>query len=395
MSKFFIRLIPLLMALSLVMGSAVAASKEESTVFTQEMIDRSLTGIGNTERLHRAIDKARRGEQVTIAYLGGSITEGALAQPQQTKCYAFVSAKLFAQKFMQDSKQLMYVNAGISGTPSLLGITRLQQDVLSKKPDIVFVEFAVNDATDAPSREVYESLVRKLLTSETQPAVILLFTLMNSGYSAQAHMQAIGEHYDLGMVSVRDAVQPQINLGKMTWADYSTDYAHPTTEGHAFIADLIGHYFDKAAATEPVPYQMPEEARYGKCWEGLTNIVKDDAAILSQGSFPHGPASCYTYRSGWVHRAAKGGTEPLVLQVNGARMTLAFKQEKSLNCATAEVWVDGKLKTKLPGYAENAWGNVVTEAIFLGESGPHRVELRISEEDANKNFTLLGIGVAP
>ncbi len=386
------KLLALLLAMLLLCTVAGAETKEENTVFTQEMIDRSLTAVGNTQRLHRAIDKARNGENVVIAYLGGSITEGALAKPQLTKCYACVSAQLFAEKYMPDAKQLTYVNAGISGTPSLLGITRLEQDVLSKRPDIVFVEFAVNDANDVGSRIVYESLVRKILNSETQPAVILIFTLLDSGYSCQPHMQQVGAQYDLGMISVRDAVQPQINAGKMTWRDYSSDYAHPTTEGHAFIADLIGNYFDHAEKTAPVPYTVPENYVFGKSWEGLTNILSGDAAIASVGSFPYGTASCYSYRSGWVHAS---GTEPLVLQVEGDRMTFAFKQEKTTACGTAEVWVDGKLVTKLAGYGPNAWGNVVTEKVMLGNRGPHTVELRMAEGDADKRFTLLGIGLVP
>ena len=41
------------------------------------MISKSLLNIGNNRRLKAAIDKARKGEDVTIAYIGGSITQGA------------------------------------------------------------------------------------------------------------------------------------------------------------------------------------------------------------------------------------------------------------------------------------------------------------------------------
>lgn len=206
MSKLVFSLLSLLLSAAILTGAAA-----EESVFTQEMVERSLYSVGNTQRLHRAIDKAQAGEKVSIVYLGGSITEGASAVPQQTNCYAYRSAQLFAEKFMKDASRLEYHNAGISGTPSLLGITRCQQDVLDCKPDIVFVEFAVNDSTDDTSRMVYESLVRKLLQSETQPAVVLVITLMNSGYSAHVHMKQVGKHYDLGVVSVYDAVQIQIN----------------------------------------------------------------------------------------------------------------------------------------------------------------------------------------
>ncbi|MBE5804257.1 MAG: SGNH/GDSL hydrolase family protein [Clostridiales bacterium] len=391
MNKTFSRILSFALSGALLLGSASAA---EESVFTRQMVERSLYQTGNTQRLHKAIDKARAGEKVSMVYLGGSITEGALAQPQQTHCYAALSARLFAEKFMADPAQLEYHNAGISGTPSLLGVTRCEQDVLAYKPDIVFVEFAVNDSSDANAQMAYESLVRKLLNSETQPAVVLVLTLMSGGYSAHVHMKQIGKHYDLGVVSVYDAIKPQLDMKLMAWSDYSSDYAHPTTEGHAFIADLIGYYFDQAAATEPTDYVIPVEARYSKSLENLRNIRQGDPAIITGGSFPYTNVTCYSYTKGWRHSSLADSNDPLVLQVTGAYMTIAIKQEPNQLCGKAEVWVDGHLKTTLAGYAENAWGNVVTELIPLGENTAHTVEIRMAADNVNKYFSLLDIAVA-
>lgn len=387
------RWIAALLCCLLALGIA-SAEAEEETGFTRKMLERSLVSVGNTERIQRAIEKAKRGEQVTIAYLGGSITEGAQAQPQATKCYAYLSAQRFADLFMPDPSQLNYVNAGISGTPSVLGITRLEQDVLSKRPDIVFVEFAVNDSNQPLYQGVYESMVRKLIASETQPAVILIFTFTENGYSCQPHMQQVGKHYGLGMVSVRDAVQTQIILGKMKWSDYSGDYTHPNTAGHTFIADAIGYYFEQAAATAAEPYEMPVEARYGKAFETLKNVREGDAAIVSAGSFAYMPDRCYSYDRGWKHLPA-AGNRPLTLQLECSRLIVAFKQEKTGRGA-CEVWVDGKLVKTLPGSADNAWGNIVTEIIPLGEeSAMHTIEFRMAAKDVLRTFTVLDVGYVP
>ncbi len=389
------KLLLLLLICALLIPAALADSKEADSVFTEAMLKNSLVSVGNTERLQAVLTRAREGEEITIVYLGGSITEGALAQPQSTRCYAYLSAHAFADKYMPDPTRLRYVNAGISGTPSVLGITRLEQDVLSKDPDIVFVEFAVNDNNQTPYRIVYESMVRKLLMSDSQPAVVLIFTFMESGYSCQPHMQQVGNHYDLGMISVKDAVQPQITLGNISWSDYSSDYTHPNTAAHAFIAEMIGYYFDQAAATPAEPWVMPETARYGKSWENLTNIAEGDARIVSLGSFVWGPDRCYSYKMGWKHLAALGGTEPMVIEAECSRFTVAFKQEKTAARGACEVWVDGKCVKVLPGQADNAWGNIVTEIIELGvESAPHTIEFRMAEGDEGKSFTILGIGIA-
>ena len=372
------------------------AAMADDSVFTDSMLNNSLVSVGNTERVQAAIEKARQGEEVTIVYLCGSITEGALAQPQQTRCYAYLSAHDFAQKYMPDPRKLHYVNAGISGTPSVLGITRLEQDVLRHEPDIVFVEFAVNDSNQMPYRIVYESMVRKLLADECQPAVVLIFTFTETGYSCQPHMQQVGKHYDLGMISVKDAIQPQISLGKITWRNYSSDYTHPNTAGHRFIADMIGNYFAKAEATPAQPWTMPATVKYGKAWENLENLASEDERIASMGSFVWGPDRCYSYKMGFKHLAALGGNDPMVIQAECSRLTLAFKQEKDGNRGSLEVWIDGKLTKTFPGRADNAWGNIITEIIEIGvESAMHTIELRMAEGDEGKNFTVLDIGLVP
>lgn len=394
-TKVFKRTLALLSALALLTATSGMAETAARSVFTHTMVERSLLAVGNTERFHKAVEKARSGEKVTIAYLGGSITEGALAQPQPTSCYAYLSARHFAEKYMQDVSQLNYINAGVSGTPSLLGITRLEQDVLCHHPDLVFVEFAVNDSGDLISQGVYESLLRKLLNSETQPAVILLFTVLSGGHSCQEHMSMLGRHYNLGMISVKDAIWPEIQQGTMAWSDYSPDYAHPTTKGHAFLADLIDYYYDQALATEPEAYALPRFVRISNQLEGLENIRHGDERILSVGGFPHAQLTCYTYRQGWWHKGALDGAEPMRLVVEGSCMTAAFKQMKDGSWGTAEVWVDGECKAALLGYSAEAWGNVQTQLITFSSKDQHTIEIRMAEGEEEKIFQLLDLAVAP
>ncbi|MBQ3078524.1 MAG: SGNH/GDSL hydrolase family protein [Clostridia bacterium] len=380
-----------LRVLSMVLMSSMmlTASAEGTSVFTDKMIEHSLVSVGNNERFRRAAEKARAGEEVTLAYLGGSITEGALAQPQRTKCYAYVSCEIFKEKYASNPENVRYVNAGISGTPSLLGLTRLEKDILSKSPDIVFVEFAVNDSTDPKSKIVYESLVRRLIASETEPAVILIFTMMNSGYNAQPHMQQVGKHYDLGMISIKNAISPEITLGNMTFADYSSDYAHPTTEGHAFIADMIGYYFDKATEGDSAPYEIPQDTVYGNDYEALINIEKGDPEILDRGSFLHGVYPCYTYLYGW--KRTGGANKPMTLKIGAKSMTIAYRQEKNTSCGRLEIVVDGEVVKTINGYDDGAWGNIVTDVIDFEDSKERTIELRMAQGDESKSFTIYDI----
>ena len=68
------------------------SSKEE---YMNNAKIQSLTQLGNTYRLKKAIEKAKNGEDVNIVYIGGSITEG----DHLDTCYANRSYNYFKDKF--------------------------------------------------------------------------------------------------------------------------------------------------------------------------------------------------------------------------------------------------------------------------------------------------------
>ena len=130
------------------------------------MVDRSLMTTGDMTRMANVFKRAADGETIKAAYIGGSITEGYsdnITLKTEEK-WVDMSTKWLNEQF--PDSDITYVNAGLSGTPSVLGNVRLQRDVLQYDPDIVFVEFAVNDGGETIYKNAYESLVRTLLTQD-------------------------------------------------------------------------------------------------------------------------------------------------------------------------------------------------------------------------------------
>lgn len=70
---------------------------ETDEEWTQAMYDKAMVSYGNTSMMQNVIKKAQSGEKVTVAYLGGSITEGISAGADG--CYAKLTYDYFAQKF--------------------------------------------------------------------------------------------------------------------------------------------------------------------------------------------------------------------------------------------------------------------------------------------------------
>ena len=120
----------------------------ETDTAYQKMVKTALVDTGNNYRLKTVIEKIKKGKKVYIAAIGGSVTEG--AGPQDFKDgYAYQFFKAVKKEFAPgEGKNVYFNNAGLSGTPSLLGRLRYKSDVVDvfgHEPDLLIVEFAVND----------------------------------------------------------------------------------------------------------------------------------------------------------------------------------------------------------------------------------------------------------
>ena len=129
------------------------------------MIARSCLSTGNNVRIKRVLKDLRDGKPVTIAFLGGSITQGAGAVPSQPKCYARQTFEAICERYTPDhGKNVRYIKAGVGGTPCQLGLIRYDRDITrdgTVQPDLVVVEFAVNDLADETNGLCHESLIHQ------------------------------------------------------------------------------------------------------------------------------------------------------------------------------------------------------------------------------------------
>jgi lysophospholipase L1-like esterase len=203
------------------------------------MLERSLAARGDTARLRHVLAKAARGEAITLGFIGGSITEGGIASDPSHN-YVSRIASWWRTRFPQTP--ITVVNAGIGGTGSLFGTFRVGAELLSHDPDLVIVEYAVNDNwTDT---EPFEGLIRQIVGHSSAPAVILLFMMWEQGGNCQDMQQPVGAHYDLPMISFRDAVWPEIKAGRKAWHDLIVDKVHPNDLGHLWASNFCTHFFE-------------------------------------------------------------------------------------------------------------------------------------------------------
>lgn len=136
-----------------------------------------------------------------------------------------------------------YINAGIGGTTSQFGVARAEADLLSKEPDFVIIEFSVNDDSTEHFMETYEGLVRKVYTSKTKPAVLLVHNVFyNNGANARLMHGRIARHYNLPAVSMQSTIYPEVVAGRIENREITPDDLHPNDAGHALVASVITYF---------------------------------------------------------------------------------------------------------------------------------------------------------
>ena len=249
-----LRTIALWMMMAMVAGGALAA---DVPALTDAMRERAMISQGDPARLYSVLAKARRGDAICVAAIGGSITAGGSHTKDPTRRYIQQLSKWFEATF--PGLKVRFVNAGIGATDSAYGALRVQHDVLDQHPDLVVVEYAVNDTAPPPGHgDSYEGVLRQLLSSSKDLAVIELFFMHKDGKSAQPVQVEIGRHYGLPMISFQNAMWPEFQSGRLKWEAFYDDVVHPNNEGHDVASELLREFLTASltklqASNKPLP----------------------------------------------------------------------------------------------------------------------------------------------
>lgn len=393
----------------------------------KEMVDASLLSTGNNAKMKKVIEKAKKGEDVTIAVIGGSITEGALATPN-SNCYGQTMAKLFGETFGKDGgKNVHFVNAGMSGTPSALGVIRYDRDLKGQMeyanygsvPDALFIEFAVNDWGEPTQGGAYEGLIRKALSQGT--AVFLVFAaFLGDGVTPSTVCESqyipYGQYYDLPMISMGNGMKKYFaQEGFRDW--YYGDTLHPNNTGHRLMADCIMNVLNKIDKEEAEADNIPDVSKFKvkktDSYQDITMIdastdIKDHPAIksLDAGGFTEkDPATCafqYEYMgkkdaqwfpNNFMHK--KGGSaDSLKITANCRTLMVVYKASNSSEYGSADLYIDGAKKSTLSCFDASGWNNAKVDVVFADSTAKeHTIELKMASGNENKNFTLIGFGI--
>lgn len=365
----------------------------------EQKMEKELEGL-NLARLKSCMRRAEEGGELTIGFFGGSITQGCCASVHE-KSYAYRVFQWWRDTFPQ--AECCYVNGGIGGTSSHFGVSRVISDMLMYQPDIVTVDFSVNDSADEFSEETFEGLIRKLLTWDSKPAVMILNNICyDTGVTAQDYHNEVGARYQLPCISMRDTLYQRMKEGQYTGKEITEDYLHPNDRGHELVAAEIIRLLEKVKACmwedeteDPLPgpvtenaYEHAKRLTIRECTPKLTGFRADHRE--KEGHLD-------TFKNGWIGKKAG---DKIRFETEASCIAVQYRKTVSRPALRARLILDGDAGNPviLDGNFELDWGDCLylEPVLHHGKKGMHRVEIEILDDgiaDATP-FYLLSLIVA-
>ena len=333
--------------------------------------------------------RARNGESLCVTFLGGSLTWGAQAtSPMDTSYRALVEKKLAAA---YPGAHFRFWDAAIGGTGSQLASFRLERDVLSQKPDLVFLDFTINDNPYiAPTRSrlsSYESLVRRLVKAGIPVVQVILPAKQDvldkpSARPLDKDHKEIASAYSLPVADAVASAKRSVGEGKSTpdqlW-DLPEDGTHPGDAGYALYAEAAWKAFQEAIS-EKRQCRLPEKMLHDDTYMTVNRFRLAGSSVLPAGwkvGKPHRNAVAFDFVcSRWMDDLviAGAGAAPLRLKVRASDIMIFGEMTKQ--SGSYQVRIDGSEAKKCS--AKCADGNMRLVEIIaegLDSSREHAIEI--------------------
>ena len=364
--------------------------------------------MDNITRLKNLMKRAANGESLVIGFLGGSITQGSLSSTPKT-CYAYLVYEWWKKSF--PNAEFSFVNGGIGGTTSHYGGARAWKDVLCYRPDIVTVDFSVNDDANEFFEETYEGTLRRLLAAPSAPAVVVLNNVFyDTGKNAQDYHNRIADHYGIPHVSIKDTIYPDVESGKIVRADITPDNLHPNDKGHRLVADEICKLLDS------IKEELEKEDTEGKIIE--TNDLASLPAPLTENAYEHSrliqiqdneaildgflvdpiekKGMLDIFKNGWT---AAHTNDKISFEIECSCLAVQYRKSVQQPVPKAKAVIDGDEAHAviLDGNFTEDWGDCLYLEPLLhhAEKKVHRIEITVTDaKDIVRPFYLVALIVS-
>lgn len=340
--------------------------------------------------LDNSLAAMTRGDSVTVAFFGGSITE--------MKGWHNMIMDDLRQRYPQ--ARFKFLQSGIGSLGSTPHAFRMEEDVLSHGiPDLLFIEAAVNDHTNyfGPREQVLgmEGVVRHALKVNPSMDIVMMhfiydpfLPMMEDGEMPDVVLNhdRVANHYHVTSINLVQEISARMGDGQFDWKRFGG--THPAWFGHKFYAAAIDRVFDAftkpAAEYAPAAHRLPSEPLDPACYDGGCQVDVREAAKLKGFAYVEDwyPDNGFEKRRQYAHK-------PMLSTTSGGSLELSFEGRAvgiygcfGPDAAVLEYRIDGGKWKKMDTYTEWSpylyipWVYVFDRDL---DSGKHLLKLRIAK----------------
>lgn len=385
------------------MGNVIPLSQGSELESAKEV--RVRDGVGNF------LEKLNAGKPVTVAYLGGSITEMNGWRNMTTDWLRKANPKASVTE----------VQAAIGGTGSSLGVFRVGHDALDKNPDLLFVEFATNDS-GVPDEAIwrnFDGIVQQTWARDPKTDIVFAYTIttrMMNDYgegrmnAAARAMEKLADHYGIPSVCFGPRVVALVKAGKLVMSMgelasavpaetpdrdrvineelkrkgqtlFSKDGVHPAKPGHELYLESVVAAFKAMQPIPPVDHAMFVGKPF---FDGTLAAAKmvplDPSMMVGDGWTKLGAdvpeQKSFAGRGGQFYRAEKPG-DRLVFRFRGTKC--GIYDLLAPKGANIRITIDGKVtRESCPRFDGYCWyTRLASLIVFDSADGEHSVEIEV------------------
>ncbi len=332
-------------------------------------VQSAVVNAGCGKRLKEIFD----GRSAKLAFLGGSVTYGYNSSADGHKSYAD-----FLAEYLSERTEVEARNYAVSGTDCCMGLFVDELFVKDYAPQIVFVEYSINEELSQLGMEKYESLIRRLAS---RGCVVIPVTVFNrAGYSCEEYMTHFSKLYGLPSVGIKAALYPLIQSGAMPMDIYTADEGHPKADIHEFIAKCIVRTIDESIAEGADCAELPPPVTKA-VFEGFRLLE------LSEMGWERVPFGGEVFDSAYCAAAADKSVKAVC-----SRIAVLYIKSSSRSYGGGELFCDGTRSGAFSGYSLFGWENPFAELIFESERKERLINIRPQKGDERKKLLLIAAG---
>lgn len=190
---------------------------------------------------------------INLVFHGHSVPAGYFKTPTVNTLGAYPFQVLQALKNTYPLAVINLINTAIGGENSISGAKRFDEEVLVHRPDLLFIDYALNDRGPGleKAKAAWEAMIQKALAKNIK--VILLTAspdqrvpISDTASVLDQHgeqIKALAQKYHLGIIDSYGLFRNQVNQG-VALPDLMSQVNHPNERGHSLISQSILNYFN-------------------------------------------------------------------------------------------------------------------------------------------------------